>query len=123
MADAFISHGYKVISGGTDNHSMLIDLRTKFPDTTGKKVENTLVRANITVNKNMVPFDTRSPFQTSGIRVGTPAVTTRGLKESDMAIIVSFIDEAISNIDDETVIISIGERVKKMMKDYPLFSM
>jgi len=123
MADAFISHGYKVISGGTDNHSMLIDLRTKFPDITGKKVENTLVRAHITVNKNMVPFDTRSPFQTSGIRVGTPAVTTRGLKESDMATIVSLIDEAISNIDDETVIISVGERVKKMMKDYPLFTM
>jgi glycine hydroxymethyltransferase len=123
MADAFISHGYKVISGGTDNHSMLIDLRTKFPDISGKKVENTLVRAHITVNKNMVPFDTRSPFQTSGIRVGTPAVTTRGLKESDMATIVSLIDEAISNIDDETVIISVGERVKKMMKDYPLFTM
>jgi glycine hydroxymethyltransferase len=102
---------------------MLIDLRTKFPDTTGKKVENTLVRAHITVNKNMVPFDTRSPFQTSGIRVGTPAVTTRGLKESDMAIIVSLIDEVISNIDDETVIISVGARVKTMMKDYPLFTM
>ena len=123
MADAFISHGYKVISGGTDNHSMLIDLRTKFPDISGKKVENTLVRAHITVNKNMVPFDTRSPFLTSGIRVGTPAVTTRGLKESDMAIIVSLIDEAISNIDDETVIISVGQRVKTMMKDYPLFTM
>jgi glycine hydroxymethyltransferase len=123
MADAFISHGYKVISGGTDNHSMLIDLRTKFPDISGKKVENTLVRAHITVNKNMVPFDTRSPFLTSGIRVGTPAVTTRGLSESDMAAIVSLIDEVISNIDDETVIVSVGERVKAMMKDYPLFTM
>ncbi len=123
MADAFISHGYKVISGGTDNHSMLIDLRTKFPDITGKKVENTLVRAHVTVNKNMVPFDTRSPFQTSGIRVGTPAVTTRGLKEGDMAIIVSLIDEVISNIDNENVIVSVGERVKTMMKDYPLFTM
>jgi glycine hydroxymethyltransferase len=123
MADAFISHGYKVISGGTDNHSMLIDLRTKFPDISGKKVENTLVRAHITVNKNMVPFDTRSPFLTSGIRVGTPAVTTRGLKESDMAVIVSLIDEVIGNIDDETVIASVGVRVKTMMKDYPLFSM
>jgi len=123
MADAFISHGYKVISGGTDNHSMLIDLRTKFPDISGKKVENTLVRAHITVNKNMVPFDTRSPFLTSGIRVGTPAVTTRGLKESDMATIVSLIDEAIGNIDNETVILSVGERVKTMMKDYPLFNM
>jgi glycine hydroxymethyltransferase len=123
MADAFISHAYKVISGGTDNHSMLIDLRTKFPDISGKKVENTLVRAHITVNKNMVPFDTRSPFLTSGIRVGTPAVTTRGLKESDMAIIVSLIDEVISNIDDESVITSVGKRVRAMMKDYPLFSM
>jgi glycine hydroxymethyltransferase len=123
MADAFISHGYKVISDGTDNHSMLIDLRTKFPEISGKKVENTLVRAHITVNKNMVPFDTRSPFLTSGIRVGTPAVTTRGLKESDMAIIVSLIDEVIGNIDNETVITSVGERVKTMMKDYPLFSM
>jgi glycine hydroxymethyltransferase len=123
MADAFISHGYKVISDGTDNHSMLIDLRTKFPDISGKKVENTLVRSHITVNKNMVPFDTRSPFLTSGIRVGTPAVTTRGLKENDMAIIVSLIDEVIGNIDDETVITSVGVRVKTMMKDYPLFSM
>ncbi len=123
MADAFISHGYKVISGGTDNHSMLIDLRTKFPDISGKKVENTLVRAHITVNKNMVPFDTRSPFLTSGIRVGTPAVTTRGLKESDMDIVVSLIDEVICNIDDETVITSVGERVKRMMKDYPLFTL
>jgi len=123
MADAFISHGYKVISGGTDNHSMLIDLRTKFPDLSGKKVENTLVRAHITVNKNMVPFDTRSPFLTSGIRIGTPAVTTRGLKETDMDIVVSLIDEVICNIDDETVITSVGERVKKMMKDYPLFTL
>lgn len=123
MADAFISHGYKVISGGTDNHSMLIDLRTKFPDISGKKAENTLVRAHITVNKNMVPFDTRSPFLTSGIRVGTPAVTTRGLNESDMGVIVSLVDEAITNIDNETVIASVGERVKKMMKDYPLFTM
>jgi glycine hydroxymethyltransferase len=123
MADAFIAHGYKVISGGTDNHSMLIDLRTKFADISGKKVENTLVRAHITVNKNMVPFDTRSPFLTSGIRVGTPAVTTRGLKESDMAVIVDLIDEVISNIDNETAVISVGERVKKMMKDLPLFAM
>jgi glycine hydroxymethyltransferase len=123
MADAFIGHGYKVISGGTDNHSMLIDLRTKFPDISGKKVENTLVRANITVNKNMVPFDTRSPFLTSGIRVGTPAVTTRGLKESDMDVVVNLIDEVISNIENETAVISVGERVKKMMKDLPLFAM
>ena len=123
MAEAFIKLGYKVISGGTDNHSMLIDLRTKFPDMSGKKVENTLVRAHITVNKNMVPFDTRSPFLTSGIRVGTPAVTTRGLKENDMVSIVSLIDEVIAEIENETVISSIGERVRKMMKDYPLFMM
>ncbi len=123
MADAFMGLGYKVISGGTDNHSMLIDLRTKFPDISGKKVENTLVRAHITVNKNMVPFDTRSPFLTSGVRVGTPAVTTRGLKESDMKTIVSLIDEVISNIENEILITSVGERVRKMMKDYPLFVM
>lgn len=123
MAEAFIKLGYKVISGGTDNHSMLIDLRTKFPDISGKKVENTLVRAHITVNKNMVPFDTRSPFLTSGIRVGTPAVTTRGLKENDMVSIVSLIDEVIAEIENETVISSVGKRVRKMMKDYPLFMM
>ena len=123
MAEAFIQRGYKVISGGTDNHSMLIDLRTKFPDISGKKVENTLVRAHITVNKNMVPFDTRSPFLTSGIRVGTPAITTRGLKENDMVSIVSLIDEVIADIENESAISSVGERVKKMMKDYPLFVM
>jgi len=115
--------GYKVISDGTDNHSMLIDLRNKFPEITGKKVENTLVKAHITVNKNMVPFDSRSPFLTSGIRVGTPAITTRGLKEKDMETIVSLFDEVISNIENETVIGSVGERVKKMMKEYPLFTM
>jgi len=123
MAEAFIKLGYKVISGGTDNHSMLIDLRTKFPDISGKKVENTLVRAHITVNKNMVPFDTRSPFLTSGIRVGTPAITTRGLKENDMVSIVNLIDEVITDIENESAISSVGERVKKMMKDYPLFVM
>ncbi len=123
MAEAFMSLGYKVISDGTDNHSMLIDLRTRFPEISGKKVENTLVKAHITVNKNMVPFDSRSPFLTSGIRVGTPAVTTRGLQESDMAAIVSLIDEVITGIENESVIASVGERVVKMMKDYPLFSM
>jgi glycine hydroxymethyltransferase len=121
MADAFMSLGYKVISDGTDNHSMLIDLRTRFPEITGKKAENTLVTAHITVNKNMVPFDSRSPFLTSGIRVGTPAVTTRGLKDTDMGIIVNLIDEVISNIDNETIIASVGNRVNKMMKDLPLF--
>ncbi len=123
MADAFISLGYKVISGGTDNHSMLIDLRTRFPEISGKKVENTLVRAHITVNKNMVPFDSRSPFLTSGIRVGTPAITTRGLRETDMSKIVSFIDEVLVNIENESVILEVGEKVVKMMKDYPLFVM
>ena len=122
MAEAFMNLGYKVISDGTDNHSMLIDLRTKFPEISGKKVENTLVRAHITVNKNMVPFDSRSPFLTSGIRVGTPAITTRGLKEGEMSVIVGFIDEVISNIENETVIGSVGERVRKMMKDLPLFA-
>jgi glycine hydroxymethyltransferase len=123
MADAFMQKGYKVISGGTDNHLMLIDLRAKFPDITGKKVENTLVRAHITVNKNMVPFDSRSPFLTSGLRVGTPAITTRGLKEEHMGVIVDLIDEVISNIDDENVIVSVGDRVVKMMKPFPLYSM
>ena len=123
MADAFMALGYKVISGGTDNHSMLIDLRTRFPEMSGKKVENTLVKAHITVNKNMVPFDSRSPFQTSGLRVGTPAITTRGLVESDMNEIVRFIDEVLVNIDNESVISAVGKKVVSMMKDYPLFAM
>jgi glycine hydroxymethyltransferase len=123
MADAFMELGYKVISGGTDNHSMLIDLRTRFPEISGKKVENTLVKAHITVNKNMVPFDSRSPFLTSGIRVGTPAVTTRGLREGDMGQIVRLLDEVLVNIENEEAIASVGERVVKMMKDYPLFAM
>jgi glycine hydroxymethyltransferase len=123
MADAFIQKGYKVISDGTDNHLMLIDLRVKFPEITGKKVENTLVRSHITVNKNMVPFDSRSPFLTSGLRVGTPAITTRGMKEEHMGVIVDLIDEVISSIDDEKVIAGVGERVIKMMKSFPLYSM
>jgi len=122
MADAFVNLGYKVISGGTDNHSMLIDLRTKYPDITGKEVENTLVKAHITVNKNMVPFDSRSPFQTSGLRVGTAAITTRGLKEDSMGTIVEFIDMIISNIGDEALIDRVGKQVNDMMKPYPLFS-
>ena len=123
MADAFMQKGYKVISDGTDNHLMLIDLRVKFPEITGKKVENTLVRSHITVNKNMVPFDSRSPFLTSGLRVGTPAITTRGMKEEHMGIIVDLIDEVISSIDDEKVIVGVGEKVVKMMKSFPLYSM
>jgi glycine hydroxymethyltransferase len=122
MAKAFVDLGYKVISGGTDNHSMLIDLRAKFPDITGKQVENILVKADITVNKNMVPFDSRSPFQTSGIRVGTPAITTRGVKEDLMPVIVQLIDEVISNIEDEQILKTVGEKVHHLMKDFPLFA-
>jgi glycine hydroxymethyltransferase len=122
MSKCFTDKGYKVISGGTDNHLMLIDLRTKFPNITGKQVENTLVKAEITVNKNMVPFDSRSPFTTSGLRVGTPAITTRGLKEEHMPIIVDLIDEVISDIENEKVIESVKARVHKMMKDFPLFA-
>jgi glycine hydroxymethyltransferase len=123
MAQAFMEKGYKVVSGGTDNHLMLIDLRTKYPEISGKKVENTLVLSHITVNKNMVPFDSRSPFLTSGLRVGTPAITTRGLKEEHMGIIVDMIDEVISNIENQAVIAKVGEQVVKMMASFPLFSM
>ena len=123
MAEAFVDKGYKVVSGGTDNHLMLIDLRTKFPEISGKKVENTLELSHITVNKNMVPFDSRSPFLTSGLRVGTPAITTRGLKEEHMGVIVDLIDEVISNIENEAVIKKVGEEVINMMKPFPLFSM
>ena len=122
MAKAFMDRGYHVISGGTDNHLMLIDLRGKFPEITGKQVENTLVKADITVNKNMVPFDSRSPFKTSGLRVGTPAITTRGLKEGQMEPIVELIDEVISNIESETVLADVKKRVNKMMADFPLFA-
>ena len=122
MAQAFVDKGYKVISGGTDNHSMLIDLRTKFPELTGKVAENTLVQADITINKNMVPFDSRSPFTTSGLRVGTPAITTRGLKESQMEVIVDLIDEVLSNVESEEVIHSVRKKVNEMMKGLPLFA-
>jgi glycine hydroxymethyltransferase len=121
MSGAFMRKEYKVISGGTDNHLMLIDLRTKFPDISGKKAENTLIQAHITVNKNMVPFDSRSPFLTSGIRVGTPAITTRGMKEEHMETIVDLIDEVISNIDNEKVIAGVGRKVKDLMKPFKLF--
>ncbi len=122
MAKAFIDKGYKVISGGTDNHSMLIDLRTKFPEITGKMVENILVEADITVNKNMVPFDSRSPFTASGIRVGTPALTTRGAKEDLIPTVVDFIDEILSNIDNKGVIESVKQRVNALMAGFPLFA-
>jgi glycine hydroxymethyltransferase len=122
MAEAFMSKGYKVISGGTDNHSMLIDLRTKVPEINGKQVENALVRADITVNKNMVPFDSRSPFQTSGLRVGTPAITTRGLKESHMEPIVSLIDRIITDIANEDLILKTKKEVNSMMGGLPMFA-
>jgi glycine hydroxymethyltransferase len=122
MAQAFVDKGYHVISDGTDNHLMLIDLRKKFPEITGKQVENTLVKADITVNKNMVPFDSRSPFQTSGLRVGTPAITTRGLKEKDMPMIVELIDNVISDIENEEKITMTRKKVNEMMKEYPLFA-
>jgi len=122
MAKAFIEKGYKVISGGTDNHSMLIDLRTKFPDLTGKKAENALVLADITINKNMVPFDSRSPFLTSGLRVGTPAITTRGMKEEHMSLIVDLIDEVLQDPENENVIADVRGRVNKMMEEFPMFA-
>ena len=120
MASAFVSRGYHLISGGTDNHLMLIDLRNK--DITGKSAEIALGKAEITVNKNMVPFDTRSPFVTSGMRVGTPAVTTRGLVESDMEQLVAWMDEAIMNHEDESVLAKIGNEVKAKMSTFPLVS-
>ena len=121
MARAFIDRGYKVISGGTDNHSMLIDLRTKVPEITGKLVENTLVQADITVNKNMVPFDSRSPFQTSGLRVGTPAITTRGLREEHMEPIVDMIDRIIVDIENQNLIENVKKEVNNMMSVFPMF--
>ena len=120
MASSFMDKGYKVVSGGTDNHLMLIDLRSKFPDLTGKAAEKVLGLADITVNKNMVPFDNRSPFQTSGIRVGTPAVTSRGLLEKDMPYIVELIDRVLSNTQNETVISEVREQVRKKMHGLPL---
>ncbi len=122
LAQAFMDKGYKVISGGTDNHSMLIDLRPKFPELTGKVAEKALVAADITINKNMVPFDSRSAFQTSGFRVGTPAITTRGVKEDKMGYIVELIDRVLSAPEDEAVIASVRTEVNRMMADYPLFA-
>jgi len=119
MAEAFIDRGYNIISGGTDNHMMLIDLRNK--NITGKEAESTLDKAEITVNKNMVPFDDKSPFITSGIRIGTAAVTTRGLVEQDMIKIVDYIDKSIINKNNEKILNEIAASVKKMMKDKPLF--
>ena len=119
MAKCFVEKGYKVISGGTENHCMLIDLRSK--NITGKQAENALVSADITVNKNMVPFDTQSPFITSGMRVGTPAITTRGIKEDKITYIVDLIDEVIMNFEDEDVINSVKKKVNNLMQDLPIF--
>jgi len=119
MAKCFVEKGYKVISGGTENHCMLIDLRSK--NITGKQAENALVLADITVNKNMVPFDTQSPFITSGMRVGTPAITTRGIKEDKITYIVDLIDEVIMNFEDEDVINSVKKKVNNLMQDLPIF--
>tara|TARA_Y100001968_G_scaffold332511_1_gene390929 strand:+ start:2292 stop:3566 length:1275 start_codon:yes stop_codon:yes gene_type:complete len=120
MAKCFIEKGYKIISGGTDNHCMLIDLRAK--NVTGKEAESSLVLADITVNKNMVPFDTESPFITSGIRIGTPAITTRGIKEDSIPYIVDLIDEVITNVNDTKKINSIKNEVNNLMKDLPIFN-
>ena len=122
MAQALIDKGYKVASGGTDNHCILLDLRTKFPDLTGKVAEKALVEADITANKNMVPFDSRSPFQTSGIRLGTPAITTRGAKEELMGDIVEMIDTVLSNPESEAVIKAVREKVNSTMSNYPMFA-
>lgn len=119
MAKDFVAKGYEVISGGTDNHMMLIDLRNK--GVSGKEAEEALNKAGITVNKNMVPFDDKSPFVTSGIRIGTPAVTTRGLEQEDMTRIVELIDRVIQNISDEAELAAVNEDVKKMMQGRPLF--
>ncbi|MCI9607457.1 MAG: serine hydroxymethyltransferase [Muribaculaceae bacterium] len=122
MAEALLNKGYKIVSGGTDNHCILVDLRTKFPELTGKVAEKALVEADITANKNMVPFDSRSPFQTSGIRLGTPAITTRGVKEAEMAKIVDMIDEVLSAPDNAEVIADVRKRVNEMMEAYPVFA-
>ena len=122
LAKAMVGRGYKLISGGTDNHLMLVDLRTKFPDLSGKKAENALVDADITTNKNMVPFDSRSPFLTSGIRLGTPAITTRGLKEAEMEVIATLIDRVLSDPENEANIAAVRAEVNALMANYPLFA-
>ena len=123
MAEELLKRGYKIVSGGTDNHCVLIDLRTKFPELTGKVAERVLVEADITANKNMVPFDSRSPFQTSGVRLGTPAITTRGVKAEQIVEIVDMIDTVLTNVDDPNVIADVRSRVNSMMEGYPMFQM
>ena len=122
LADELMKRGFTIVSGGTDNHSMLVDLRSKYPDLTGKVAENALVAADITVNKNMVPYDSRSAFQTSGIRLGTPAITTRGAKEDLMVLIAQLIEEVLNDPENEETIARVRQRVNKTMKDYPLFA-
>jgi len=122
LAEELIKRGFNIVSGGTDNHSMLVDLRSKYPELTGKVAENALVAADITVNKNMVPFDTRSAFQTSGLRLGTPAITTRGAKEDMMVLIAELIEKVLDAPEDEAVITKVREKVNATMADYPLFA-
>ena len=122
LAEELVKRGFGIVSGGTDNHSMLVDLRSKYPDLTGKVAENALVAADITVNKNMVPFDSRSAFQTSGIRLGTPAITTRGAKEDLMIQIAAWIEEVLNDPENETVIAKVRGEVNETMKNYPLFA-
>ena len=122
LAQELANRGFEIVSGGTDNHSMLVDLRSKYPDLTGKVAESALVAADITANKNMVPFDSRSAFQTSGIRLGTPAITTRGAKEDMMVLIANLIEEVLNAPEDEKVIASVREKVNATMKEYPLFA-
>ena len=122
LADELMKRGFDIVSGGTDNHSMLVDLRPKYPDLTGKVAENALVAADITVNKNMVPYDTRSAFQTSGIRLGTPAITTRGAKEDMMVLIADLIEEVLNSPEDEKVIAKVRGKVNETMSKYPLFA-
>lgn len=122
LANALMERGFDIVSGGTDNHSMLVDLRSKYPDLTGKVAEKALVAADITANKNMVPFDTRSAFQTSGIRLGTPAITTRGAKEDLMVEIASMIETVLDNPENEQVIAQVRAKVNETMKNYPLFA-
>ena len=122
LANELVKRGFNIVSGGTDNHSMLVDLRSKYPDLTGKVAENALVAADITVNKNMVPFDSRSAFQTSGLRLGTPAITTRGAKEDLMVLVAELIETVLNDPENEEVIASVRARVNETMKDYPLFA-
>jgi glycine hydroxymethyltransferase len=122
MADELIKRGYGVVSGGTENHCILVDLRSKFPELTGKVAEKALVQADITANKNMVPFDSRSPFQTSGIRLGTAAITTRGVKEDVMPVIVDMIDTVLSNVDNADIIADVRKKVNTLMAGYPIFA-